>query len=228
MIPPHNKTTIVAKPGESSFDFPASSVSSQRASILPRVLSSSFSVRTYQLNAFCFQPFPQRIRIGRLIINEARHLLFRVPGMLPGNRDSIDHFLYQGHFCRRGRVQVVSQRNTFAVDHHHPLCSLSLLGWSDAEPPFLAGAKLPSAKHSDHSSICFLSSSPRNDRHAFNHTSCPSHSRNRRQHVVGEGNLSGRSFHRAPLRRTHKIPSKTSRLGMGFGPPRAEALGGGK
>ena len=228
MIPSHNKTTIVTKPSEGSFDFPTSSVTSQWAPILPRMLSPSFSVRTYQFNAFCFQPFPQWIGIGRLVINQALHLLFRMPCVFSGHRNTVNNLLNQRHLGWRGRVQVVSQRNTFAVDHHHPLCSLSLLGWADAEPPFLAGAKLPSAKHSDHSSICFLSSSPRKERHALSHTSCPSHSRNLRQHVVGEGKLSGRSFHRAPLRRTHRIPSKTSRLGMGFGPPRADALGGGK
>jgi hypothetical protein len=51
-----------------------------------------------------------------------------------------------------GRVQEVSQRNTFSVDHHHPLRPFAPLGFPDAGPPFLAGAKLPSANVSAQSS----------------------------------------------------------------------------
>jgi hypothetical protein len=57
---------------------------------------------------------------------------------------------------------VVSQRNTFAVDHHHPLCALAPLGPADAFAPFFAGAKLPSTNASDQYSCPFSSSSARN------------------------------------------------------------------
>ena len=57
---------------------------------------------------------------------------------------------------RRCRVQVVSQRNTLAVDHHHhPLRSFAPFSFSDALAPFFAGAKLPSANASDQSSSAF-------------------------------------------------------------------------
>jgi len=40
------------------------------------------------------------------------------------------------NFRRRCRVKVVSQTNTLAVDHHHPLRPLTPLGFSTAQPPF--------------------------------------------------------------------------------------------
>jgi hypothetical protein len=49
-------------------------------------------------------------------------------------------------------VKVVSQRNTLAVDHHHPLRPLTPLGFSNRTAPFFAGAKLPSMNDSLHSS----------------------------------------------------------------------------
>jgi hypothetical protein len=45
--------------------------------------------------------------------------------------------------------------------------------------------------------------------------------------VLGDGYRSGKSFHRAPLRSTHKMPSKHGRFSIGFGPPLGEAFGSG-
>jgi hypothetical protein len=64
-------------------------------------------------------------------------------------------------------------------------------------------------------------------RQALSHTSCSSQSRRRRQQVLGDGKRSGRSGHRAPVRKIQRMPSKTGRFGMGFGPPRGEALSSG-
>jgi len=50
-------------------------------------------------------------------------------------------------------------------------------------------------------------------------TPCSSQSRSRRQQVDGEGNSSGKSCQRAPLRRIHKMPSSTLRLSFGGLPP---------
>jgi hypothetical protein len=121
----------------------------------------------------------------------------------------------------------VSQRNTLAVDHHHPLRALAAFGLPDPSAPFFAGAKLPSANASDQSSWPWASSWAKKLRHALSHTPCSSQSRRRRQQVLGDGKRSGRSCHRAPERKIHRMPSKTVRFGMGFGPPRGEALSSG-
>jgi hypothetical protein len=117
-------------------------------------------------------------------------------------------------------VKVVSQRKTRAVDHHHPLRSLAPLGLADPGAPFFAGAKLPSRKASLQLIWCRSLSSPRKVRQIFSQTSCSSQSRNLRQQVEGEGNSSGKSCQRAPLRNIHKMPSSTLRSGAGGRPPR--------
>jgi hypothetical protein len=120
---------------------------------------------------------------------------------------------------RGRRVKLLSQRNTLAVDHHHPLRALAPLGFSDSRAPFLAGAKLPSRNDSLQSSCSRWFSSAKNARQMASQTPCSSQSRSRRQQVAGEGNSSGRSHQRAPLRRIHKMPSSTLRSSLGGRPP---------
>jgi hypothetical protein len=45
-----------------------------------------------------------------------------------------------------------TDRDSAAIDHHHPLRTLSAFGFSKTWAPFFAEAKLPSAKLSSHSS----------------------------------------------------------------------------
>jgi hypothetical protein len=106
-----------------------------------------------------------------------------------------------------------------AVDHHHPLRTLAPLGFSDFRAPFFAGAKLPSRNDSLQSSCSRWFSSARNARQMVSQTPRSSQSRSLRQHVAGEGNSSGKSCQRAPLRRIHKIPSSTLRSSAGGLPP---------
>jgi hypothetical protein len=64
---------------------------------------------------------------------------------------------------------------------------------------------------SDHSKAPRASSRFKNVRQIFNHRPCRSHCCNRRQQVAGLGYRSGRSFHRAPVRKTQRIPSSVRR-----------------
>jgi hypothetical protein len=56
------------------------------------------------------------------------------------------------------------------------------------------------------------SSVPSSARHASSHTSCSSHCFNRRQQVAGEGYLSGKNRHAAPVCKTHRMPSRQPRF----------------
>jgi hypothetical protein len=122
-------------------------------------------------------------------------------------------------FCGRCRGKGASNRNTLAVDHHHPLRSFAPFGRPNSGPPFFAGAKLPSIKASCQSSAPFSSSMERNFLQTSSQTPCSSHSLSRRQQVDALGYRSGRSFQRAPVRSTQRIPSKTSRLLIAGLPP---------
>ena len=91
--------------------------------------------------------------------------------------------------------------------------------FSDTAAPFFAGAKLPSRNDSLHCNCWHSFNSLRNAPQMFNHTPCSSQSRSRRQQVEGCGYFSGKSCQRAPLRRIHRIPSRTRRLSIHGRPP---------
>jgi hypothetical protein len=98
-----------------------------------------------------------------------------------------------------------------AVCHHHPLRTFAAFGFTHAEPPFLALAKLPSINTSSQLSLPCSSNSQSKRRHSVSHKSSSSQSRSRRQQVLALGYRAGKSRHRAPLRSTHKMPSNTAR-----------------
>src|SRR6202166_2939970 len=139
--------------------------------------------------------------------------------MTPPYPDRRERRFRERDFPRGCRTKVVSQRNTLAVDHHHPLRPLAPLGFSDSAAPFFAEAKLPSKKDSLQSSCPRSFNSLKNVRQIFNQTPCSSQSRSRRQQVEGCGYFSGNSCKRAPLRRIHRIPSSTWRFSIHGRPP---------
>jgi hypothetical protein len=123
---------------------------------------------------------------------------------------------------------MYSHRNTLAVDHHHPLRTLAPLGFSDLRAPFFAEANEPSMNVSSQWSRPRASSWPRKARHIRSHVPSSSHCRRRRQHVDPLGYPSGRSRHRAPVFKTQRIPSTTSRLLTRGRPPWGERRGRGR
>ena len=129
----------------------------------------------------------------------------------PGHFDFFHQCRSQLYFGGRCGGKLASQRNTFAVDHHHPLRSLAAFGFTDALAPFFAGAKLPSTKTSSQSNKDCASNCAKNWRHILSQISSSSQSRRRRQQVVGLGYCGGKSRHRAPVRRTQRMPSITAR-----------------
>jgi len=217
----HHQSAEVADPGEGTFHDPSPLVPSQPPTVLRRRFTSILAMRGDQFGAAFGQLLAQRVTIIATIADEAGQLLLRTTGSVPSpypdrrqrRRDQLD--------LRRGsRVKVVSQRKTLAVDHHHPLRPLAPLGLADGGAPFLAGAKLPSRNASLHFNCCRSFNSPRKARQILSQTSCVSQSRSLRQQVEGEGNSSGKSCQRAPLRSIHKMPSSTLRSSAGGRPPR--------
>lgn len=220
----HDQAPEIAEPSEGAFDGPAPFVTPQRPAVLCRRLAPILAVRSNQLDPTPGQLFPQRVAVVAAIGNQPHQLLPRTTRPMPrpyldGRQRRFDAF----DFRRGRRVKVVSQRNTLAVDHHHPLCPLAPLGFSDPCAPFFAGAKLPSRNASLHFNCCRSFNSAQNARHRFNHTPCSSQSLSRRQQVDGDGNASGKPCQRAPLRSIHKMPSNTLRSLAGGRPPRGRA-----
>ena len=207
----HNQSAKLPDPGNGSFDDPSARVSTHPSAILTRGAFAILSMWRNEQKVFLCQFISEFITVVSLICNQ-RCWNFWIIGLIYGFRCEFD-------LSPLGRVRGACQRYSRAISHHHPLCTLSTLGFSDVFTPFFAGAKLPSMKSSSQLiRPCSLSSSI-NACHISRNTPASSHSTNLLQHVLGEGNLSGKSFQRAPLLRTHRIPSKQLRSSALGRPP---------
>ena len=223
MILANEQAAEVAKPGKSSFDFPAFAISSEFPAIVEGGLAASFAMRRNQQDATLEQTPAQRIAVVTSVGDYAQGPVARTPTRLR-NRNLFECAFGQSYFRRTGRGQLASQRNTRAVDHHHPLCALAAFGFADSEAPFLAGAKLASIKLSSQSSVPRASSSAKNARHTLSQMPCFSQRAKRRQQVAALGYSLGKSRHRAPVLSTQRIPSSTWRL-LAQGRPRLFSCG---
>src|SRR5215467_6732316 len=219
----NHQSAKIAEPSHGAFHFPAASVAAQRTTVLPAWLAAVPSMRNDQLDSACLQPLAQWIAVKSAIGNDPPCFLAGSPAaMSSAYADRRQRFFREPDFVRGRRVKLLSQRKTLAVDHHHPLRALAPLGFSDFRAPFFAGAKLPSRNASLQLSCSRSLSSARNARQMVSQTPCSSQSRSRRQQVDGEGNSSGRSCQRAPLRKIQRIPSRTLRSFAAGRPPRRD------
>jgi hypothetical protein len=192
MLMTNQQSTELAQPGIGSFHDPAAFVAPHLASVFIAPPLIVLTVRRDQFDGSFLQPLTQRIGV---VTGIGDHPLWLLPRPAFGARDA--DFLERGfrkrNFCRRGTFQPNSQRKTLTVDQYHPLRALAALRFTDRIAPFLAGAKLPSRNVSSHFSKPSASSAPNRARHASSHTPSSCHCFNRRQHVAGEGNSSGRN-----------------------------------
>lgn len=201
------------QPRNGAFDFPATPITTQLATVRKRSVLLIAPIRRNQLHPQPLQSPPQGIAVISLIGDHPWRPLAR-----PTPRAWNLHLLERG-FGQRGFVpgcnfQENSQRNTLAINHQHPLRALAALGFSHGQAPFFAGAKLPSMKTSSHFSKPRRSKSPSRVRQTSSNTPSCSHCCNRRQQVTPLGYFGGRSRQAAPLRNTHKMPSKHARLSI--------------
>lgn len=217
-IPSNHDAAIVLQPSDRAFDDPSLSITPKRSAVLSLGFATIDLMRAHQLQATFFQSITQRIGIIGTIRDKMAPMLLRQRRFVQCRLDQLR--LVRGRACH-----VHSERKTLAARHHHKLCTFSTFGFTHAEAPFFAGQKVPSAKMFIQWSWPCSSSSWIRAIQVRSQTSCSSQSRSRRQHVLGEGKRSGKSFHLAPLRSTQRMPSKHSRLPAGGRPPLAERLG---
>jgi len=209
----------IRQPGKGSFNFPSFSITPELSSILLFRMLTIFPMRHNQINFQFFKPLSKWITVITFIRYQAQWALSGTAAAATRYIYGFKRFLCEFDFRGRCRGKGASDRNTLAVDHHHPLRSFAPLGRANKGPPFFAGAKLPSMKASCQSSAPLSSSMDRNLRQTSSHTPWSSQSCNRRQQVEGLGYRSGRSCQRAPVRSTQRMPSRTSRLFFAGRPP---------
>src|SRR5215469_9367097 len=219
-----DQSAKVSQPGKRPFDFPSTPVATERAAVVEGKRPAVFAMRTDQQYASIDQAPTQRIAVVAAIGDHSQGALLRSARSASRNADCIERGLGEGYFAGRRAGQLACQRNTLAVDHHHPLCALSTLGFADSVAPFLAGAKLPSRKLSSQSKRPRWSSSDRKARQMRSQTPCSSQRRSRFQQTLPLTPISrGMSRQRAPVLSTQRIPSSTTRLSFG-GRPRLRRL----
>jgi hypothetical protein len=203
----HKNSPKVLQPCKQTFNFPSSFVTSQFSAILRFCLFPIPLVRCYQLYVKIFQRFIQWIGIKGFITNH----LFRSLIGKSFSYSSLDQF----DFVRRSRFCVNGERKTRAVCHCHELRAFAPLGFSHLKAPFLATIKVPSIKVSDKSSLPRSNKSWANVSNTLRNLPSLTHSWKRRWQVWYGGNLSGKSCQRAPERKIHRTPFRTSRAGFG-------------
>jgi hypothetical protein len=180
------KSAEMSQPSKCTFNYPSSLVPTQLASILVSGSLIIASSRYDRLNTMSLKSFAKHIGVIAPICYESlRMLTWSTPSFSSPHCYSTEHVSKQLHLRGRGRVQVCSQRSTRAIDQNHPLCALATLSLADFVPPFLAGAKLPSAKHSSQRILLRSLSCAKKARHICSSTPLSSHSRNLRQQVDG-------------------------------------------
>jgi len=217
-----HEAAAIPQPGKCSLNFPSSPVPPQRPSILHGRTLSRASMRTDNFRPSLPKLNPQPVSVVPFIQNQTANPLSGPPSSFSGNGNPLQGRSAKVHFRFGSRRNEVCHRNTFAVDQNHPLCAFPFLGFSDTIPPFLAGAKLPSMKHSDHLSWPFSSSSARKALQAFSQTPVSSHSFSLRQQVLWLGKESGNASQGLPVQRIHRRASKTARSSFHFRPPLGE------
>jgi hypothetical protein len=207
----NEKSAELTKPGVGALYDPASLVAPEFASIFVAPELAVLAIWNDEVDAALFEPLAQRVGVVGAVGDHAFRLL---PRTAFGARDFDfgERGFRKRNFSRRGTFEPNSQRKTATVDQYHPLRALATLGFTDCGAPFFAGAKLPSRNVSSHFSSPSPSRAPSSVRQASSQTSCSSHCFNRRQQVAGEGYLSGKNLHAAPVCSTQRMPSRQARL----------------
>jgi len=215
----HNEPAIISDPTEGSLDDISSPVAIPESVILAIDIPVVLPMRGKKIDSSLPQTFTSRIAVISLISDHSFGSGPRSSGSPFGYSDLSNNLIKERDLSRRGTVGMASERNTLAIDQYHALRSLSPLGRPDARAPFFAGMKVASTNTSSHSRMPLWSNSERKARHMSLRTSASYHSLSRRQQVEGFGYRSGRSLHLAPVFRTQRMPSSTSRLSARGRPP---------
>jgi hypothetical protein len=205
---------MVEQPTDRAFDNKPSAIEPQRAAVLRTWPRAVLAVRTDEFNVSRAKPFAQGVAIRCPVIDQAARST--------ANRAFLQQRLDQIDFGVRSAGDINRQGETSTVNVEHDLGAFPLFGFANAVAPFFAGENVPSAKVS--SQLTWLRALNRvsNRAQAARNTPDSVHSLIRRQHVLGDGKCVGKSFQRAPVRKTQRMPSRHGRGGTGGRPPSSD------
>lgn len=212
----NHQTPEVVQPSEEPFDFPTALEAAQCSTILCDSLR--FTTLAMWRNHVCAKLIEQflieRIAIVGLVSHQALRNI--------SDESLLQRLTDQFHFSWASTLGAYGHRKTMAVCNCHDLGAFSAFSLSHTEPPFLAGAKLPSTNAS------LRSRPPRSLRSCATASSTCSKTFertqfwNRRCTVWYAPYRGGRSFQGAPVRSIHRIPFSVVRRSL-HGRPRRSA-----
>ena len=216
----HDQPPEVVQPRVGALYNPATAIAAQAAPILMRGPMVVGAGRNKGLDASGVQGGTDGIAIVAAVGDESVGPAAGTPRMMSTrNVDCGQDGLQQSYFRRGCRRHVKAERSTRASNQYHKLRALAPLGFADFAPPFLAGTKVPSTKHSSHR-ICSRSWSwARKARHKFSKIPSLVQRCNRSWTVLLGPYRRGSSLHWAPVHKIHKIPSKQRRSSAAGRPP---------
>ena len=202
----------VLQPGIGALDFPTFAIASQLTLVFKAPVADVAAVRSDQLCAALFEPQAQCVRVVAAVGDDPPQAAAGPSPTPTWHSHRVECAFRQPVFGDlRGR-KLRSDRYAAAVDHHHALRTLPATRLADRCAPFFAVTKVASRNASSQSNSLRSSNCPSSFRHACNHTPCSSQLLSRRQQVDPSGYSSGRSRHLAPVRSTHRMPSRHLRL----------------
>jgi hypothetical protein len=138
----HDQAAEVLQPGEEAFDLPAAAIAPEWAAIL------GFAFPPTAMGRNQLDPIRRKCCVKRVaVVGAVADHVFR-PSIRKPPDQCIDN---KGDFMRLSRVHVNGDRKTKAVCNGHALAAFAAFGRSHKRPPFFAGTKVPSMKHSDKS-----------------------------------------------------------------------------
>lgn len=194
----------VLQPSKKTLDFPTTFVTAQNATVLRLWLFSVSLVRRNHFNALFFERLIEWVGIISLIANQSSGR--------SRNETRLKSLADKSDFMRRSTVCVDGEWKRSIVCHDHEFRAFAPLSLTNSCAPFLATTKVPSIKHSLKSILPLVSKSWAKVSSTF--LKLPSFTQpwKRRWQVWYGGNLSGKSFHRAPERKIQIMPFIISRL----------------
>ena len=204
VFPSNNSPAEVMQPADGSFHDPTSSVSAELSLVRHWSMFSILSCWTNQVDATLRHASSQRIAIGRFVVDQS----FRKDVC---NHPAFKKSFNQHHLVDVGRFRVNRERKASAIYKEHDLCPFATTSRPDLITPFFADENVPSANVSEQSTFPLSCSFSRSRRRTSSMTPVSVHRLNHRWHVDFEGKSFGKSFQRAPVLSTHRMPSRQSR-----------------
>ena len=217
---PCYKSSEVLKPADGTFNFPSSSVASEFAPILSSRFYAVAFVSSNEVDPTFEQAGSQRVAVSSGVVNQLSR---------PTTYGSVgEQRLNKIDFMGASAFDHVAARRTVTVGQQHDLCAFAAFGLAYAKAPFFADENVPSAMDSSRSIFPCRSSLLTKRAHAFLNKPDSVHCFSRRQQVGYDGKRSGRSRHRAPVRKIQAMASKQSREEARGRPPRGDGSGSSK